>query len=112
MAGKLTKVINLATKTSAIVIQEVTPRLTKFREYAAVELRPPTKADFKPAMEQAMKLVDAYKSGAWKNVSVKEGLVNAVVTAEVLCWFFIGEVIGRRSVLGYSRVPGAYIEHH
>ncbi|VDO67487.1 unnamed protein product [Schistosoma margrebowiei] len=86
--------------------------MIKFREYARVELRPPTQADLKPAVEQATKLMCAFKSGAWKNVSVKEGLVNAVVTAEVLCWFFMGEMIGRRSFLGYSRVPYAYLKHH
>ncbi|VDP98725.1 unnamed protein product [Trichobilharzia regenti] len=57
---------------SAFVIKEATPRLNKFKEYARVELRPPT------------------------------------LTAEVLCWFFIGEMIGRRSFLGYSRVPVVY----
>ncbi|CAH8447426.1 unnamed protein product [Schistosoma intercalatum] len=112
MADRLTRVVNLASKVSAFVIQETSPRLIKFREYARVELRPPTQADLKPAVEQATKLICAFKSGAWKNVSVKEGLVNAVVTAEVLCWFFIGEMIGRRSFLGYSRVPYAYIKHH
>lgn len=56
---------------SAFVIQETSPRLIKFREYARVELRPPTQADLKPAVEQATKLICAFKSGAWKNVSVK-----------------------------------------
>nr|CAX77333.1 lethal (2) 06225 [Schistosoma japonicum] len=112
MSDKVTKIVNLASKVSAFVIQEVSPRWPKFKKYALVELRPPNQADLKPALEQAWKLIDAGKNGAWKNVTLKEGLVNAAVTAEVLCWFFIGEIIGRRSFLGYSRVPHAYIKHH
>ncbi|CAH8447405.1 unnamed protein product [Schistosoma mattheei] len=77
MADRLTRVINLASKVSAFVIQETSPRLIKFREYARVELRPPTQADLKPAVEQATKLICAFKSGAWKNVSVK-GLLHFV----------------------------------
>nr|CAX77337.1 lethal (2) 06225 [Schistosoma japonicum] len=112
MSDKVTKIVNLASKVPAFVIQEVSPRWPKFKKYASVELRPPNQADLKPALEQAWKLIDAGKNGAWKNVTLKEGLVNAAVTAEVLCWFFIGEIIGRRSFLGYSRVPHAYIKHH
>ncbi|CAH8833127.1 unnamed protein product [Trichobilharzia szidati] len=112
VTDRIAKLVNCGSKASAFVIKEATPRLSKFKEYARVELRPPTRADIKPAMEQANKLFTAAKSGAWKNVTVKEGFINALVTAEVLCWFFIGEMIGRRSFLGYSRVPGAYLKHH
>ncbi|KAA0201117.1 ATP synthase subunit g [Fasciolopsis buskii] len=76
--------------------------------YAKVEMRPPKMADFAPALDEANRLIAAAKAGKWKN----EAFLNAVVTMEVLAWFFIGEIIGRRSIIGYSRVPGCYIKGH
>jgi F-type H+-transporting ATPase subunit g len=34
--------------------------------------------------------------------SFQDATINAVVTTEVLCWFFIGECIGKRSLIGYQ----------
>ncbi|CAH8488674.1 unnamed protein product [Heterobilharzia americana] len=110
--GRITKVVDLVSKASSLMVTEAIPRLNVFKVYARVELRPPRLSELKPALEETRKLISAGKSGAWKNVTVKEGLVNAAVTAEVLFWFFFGEMIGRRSFLGYSRVPGAYLKHH
>merc|ERR1711994_406189 len=45
--------------------------------------------------------------GKWKTVSVKEATVNACVAAEVMCWFFIGEIIGKGTIVGYQVHPKA-----
>ncbi|VDP81510.1 unnamed protein product [Echinostoma caproni] len=65
--------------------------------YAKVEMRPPTLTDFNLALAEA-------------NSLIAEGFLDAIVTLEVLAWFFVGEIIGRRSIIGYSRVPGGYIK--
>ncbi|KAF5398232.1 ATP synthase subunit g [Paragonimus heterotremus] len=106
------KVVAIASKSLRIAVQSGRPAFTKFWTYARVEMRPPKIADINPAITQAMNLLNALKSGRWKSVTVKDGILNAVVTAEVLAWFFVGEIIGRRSIIGYSRVPGAYIKSH
>ena len=48
------------------------------------------------------KLVSGARQGNWKRVTVKEGFVNTLITLEVLCWFFVGEVIGKRHLRGYD----------
>ncbi|KER24926.1 hypothetical protein X801_05016 [Opisthorchis viverrini] len=112
MESTVAKLISLASKVASTGISKGRPALSKFMNYARVEMRPPTLSDIGPAVAEATQLINAAKSGRWKEVTVKDGLLNAVVTIEVLAWFFIGEIIGRRSILGYSRVPGCYIQSH
>merc|ERR1711860_195949 len=82
------------------------PKLATFWKYAKVEMKPPTPAEF-PAVQQGFtNLLNAAKQGKWKNVTVKEGALNACITAEILFWFFAGEVIGRGNLIGYA-IPGA-----
>lgn len=47
-------------------------------------------------------MISGAKSGAWKNVTVREAWLNTLVTVEVLCWFYVGEVIGKRHFVGYD----------
>jgi len=37
---------------------------------------------------------------------LQEATVNTMITIEVLCWFFVGEIIGKGNVIGYQ-IPGA-----
>lgn len=48
------------------------------------------------------KLLSGAKSGAWKNTTVREAWLNSLVTIEVLCWFYVGECIGKRHYVGYD----------
>lgn len=47
-------------------------------------------------------LVKGAKNGAWKKTPVREAWLNTLVTLEVLCWFFVGECIGKRHYVGYD----------
>lgn len=47
-------------------------------------------------------LIRGARTGAWRKLTVKEAWLNTLVTVEVLCWFFVGEVIGKRHVRGYD----------
>ena len=40
---------------------------------------------------------------------LQEAVINAVVIADVVFCFFIGEVIGRGSLIGY-KIPGAHLD--
>jgi F-type H+-transporting ATPase subunit g len=33
---------------------------------------------------------------------VKQAALNTLVAVEVGCWFYVGEIIGRASLIGYS----------
>ncbi|XP_060702861.1 ATP synthase subunit g, mitochondrial [Hemiscyllium ocellatum] len=78
------------------------PRLATFWKYARVELSPPTPKEIPVAVESLKGLIASFKEGAYKHVTVKDALRNTLVATEVVMWFYIGEVIGRRSLIGYK----------
>jgi len=83
------------------------PRLNTFWRYAKVELRPPTLAELPQVQKTFSDLIVAGKTQKWKNLTVKEAWLNTLVAVEVACWFFVGEAIGKRNLVGY-KVEGAY----
>uniref|UniRef100_A0A8C0JU57 ATP synthase subunit n=1 Tax=Canis lupus dingo TaxID=286419 RepID=A0A8C0JU57_CANLU len=87
---------NLAEKAPALLNAAVTyskPRLATFWHYARVELVPPTPAEI-PTSAQ---------TGSFKQLTVKEALLNGLVATEVWMWFYVGEIICKRCDPG---VPG------
>ena len=42
--------------------------------------------------------------------SLQEVWLNTLVCAEIMCMFFVGEIIGKGSVIGYW-IPGAWSIH-
>lgn len=66
---------------------------------AAVELRPPTPAEIPRAISDAIKL---FKNSNWRQVTVRDAWRNTLVTTEVLCWFFVGECLGKGTLIGYQ----------
>lgn len=81
---------------------EAQPRFRTFLKYAKVELVPPTPADIPQIKAGIGKLIHGAKSGSWKQTTVKEAWLNTLVTVEVLCWFYVGECIGKRHIVGYD----------
>ncbi|XP_059809196.1 ATP synthase subunit g, mitochondrial-like [Hypanus sabinus] len=78
------------------------PCLATFWKYARVELSPPTPGEIPVAIESFKGLAASFKAGTYKQLTVKDALRNTLVATEVLMWFFIGEVIGRGSLIGYN----------
>ncbi|XP_033119747.1 ATP synthase subunit g, mitochondrial-like [Anneissia japonica] len=78
------------------------PRLTKFWYYAKVELAPPFPNEFPQVMKGVQDVVKSATTGKWAQLTVKEAWVNTLVCVEVAFWFFVGEQIGRKSIVGYD----------
>lgn len=78
------------------------PKFNTFLRYAKVELTPPTPGDLPQIRAGISKLISGAKNGRWKEVPVKEAWLNTLVTVEVLCWFYVGECIGKRHLVGYN----------
>nr|KAF6324087.1 ATP synthase membrane subunit g [Myotis myotis] len=78
------------------------PRLATFWHYAKVELIPPTPAEIPTAIQSFKKIVRSAQTGSFKQLTVKEALLNGLVATEVWMWFYVGEIIGKRSIIGYN----------
>ncbi|XP_017069655.1 ATP synthase subunit g, mitochondrial [Drosophila eugracilis] len=81
------------------------PQLEEFWKYAKVELTPPMPADFKnlkKTAEQAKDMKGQLKKSGLTQVTISEAWLNVLVTVEVITWFYMGEVIGRRHFVGYK----------
>lgn len=76
--------------------------LQVWQQYAKVELTPPTLRDIPAIRNGFAKLIESAKSGRYRDVTVREAFINTLVAAEIYCWFFIGECIGKRHLIGYK----------
>lgn len=95
-------VIFLKSLFSADLLAQARPKFNVFLKYAKVELTPPTPGDIPAIRTGIANLVKGARTGAWKNLTVKEAWLNTLVTAEVLFWFYVGECIGKRHLVGYD----------
>lgn len=90
------------TNLSGNLVKYATPRFQTFLKYAKVEMVPPSPGEIPEVFRGFSRLMSSAKSGAWKNLTVKEATLNTLVGAEVVFWFFVGECIGKRSIVGYQ----------
>ncbi|GMR60478.1 hypothetical protein PMAYCL1PPCAC_30673, partial [Pristionchus mayeri] len=72
------------------------------------ELAPPTQAQWPAIKADFNKVVQTIQSGQYKNLTVSEAMMYTAVALEVVFWFFVGEMIGRRYIVGYL-VPADYV---
>lgn len=82
------------------LIQGSKPRLATFVKYAKVELTPPTPGDIPKIAAGIKDILRATKN--YKDLTVKDACVNSLIAIEVLCWFYVGECIGKRNLVGYN----------
>ncbi|KAH0518039.1 ATP synthase subunit g, mitochondrial [Microtus ochrogaster] len=96
---------NFAEKAPRLVSAAVTyskPRLATFWQYANVELVLPTPGELPAAIQSAKKIIQSAKTGSFKHLKVKEAVLNGLVATEVWMWFYVGEIIGKRGIVGYD----------
>ncbi|KAJ8922871.1 hypothetical protein NQ315_007906 [Exocentrus adspersus] len=98
----MSKLVSQIPTLAARLVQESKPKLNTFMKYAKVELTPPTPADIPQIRAGIGRLISSAKNGTWKNLTVREAWLNTLVGIEVLCWFYVGECIGKRHIVGYD----------
>ena len=84
------------------VAKAAQPHLSKFWGHARVELGPPGLSQWPQVKEGFSKLLNSTLTGKFLDMSVKEATRNTLVAVEIACWFYVGEIIGRRSLIGYK----------
>ncbi|XP_043277836.1 ATP synthase subunit g, mitochondrial [Venturia canescens] len=98
MANLVGKSVTLAKN----LVVAATPKIAIISRYAKVELVPPTFAEI-PAIKSGIgRLLTSAKTGRYRELTVKEAWLNTLVGIEIWCWFFIGECIGKRHIVGYD----------
>lgn len=96
---------SIANKGSTLVstlLTQARPKFNVFMKYARVELTPPTPGDIPAIRDGIARLISGARTGAWKNLTVKQAWLNSLVAAEVCFWFYAGECIGKRHLVGYD----------
>uniref|UniRef100_A0A1A9X4P6 ATP synthase subunit g n=1 Tax=Glossina brevipalpis TaxID=37001 RepID=A0A1A9X4P6_9MUSC len=81
---------------------QVKPKIVIFSKYAKEELAPPKPSDYCAMREGINKMVKSFKTGSFKNLTVRDAWINTLVTMEVCFWFYVGECIGKRHLVGYK----------
>ncbi|XP_065158190.1 ATP synthase subunit g, mitochondrial [Atheta coriaria] len=84
------------------LLADARPKFATFLKYAKVELTPPSPGDIPEIRAGIGRLLSGAKNGKWKQLTVREGWLNSLVAVEVLCWFYVGECIGKRHIVGYD----------
>ena len=78
------------------------PHVERFWGNAKVEMAPPKPSDWPAIKKSFANLRKAAMTGKFLDVTVKEAAANTLVVAEIAFWFYVGEIVGRRSLIGYN----------
>lgn len=78
------------------------PHLKTFWGHARVELGPPAPGQWPEIRKGFSNLYQSAITGKFLDLTVAQATKNSLVAVEVACWFYIGEIIGRRSLIGYK----------
>merc|ERR1712212_178799 len=98
MAGAVVKLGNLV----KAGVDAGIPKAVTFLKYAKVELVPPGPAQIPQAIGQLSQVVKSGMTGKFLNLTVREAWINTLVGAEIVVWFFMGEIIGKGAIVGYQ----------
>eukprot|EP00056_Hartaetosiga_gracilis_P022359 m.29795 g.29795 ORF g.29795 m.29795 type:complete len:109 (+) comp9600_c1_seq2:101-427(+) len=107
MASRVTQLLSklpvaAVTNAATNVVGKTTPYLLKYGPVVAKELAPPMPSQIPQIQKGVSSLVKSATTLKFLNVSVKEAVQGVLVGVEVACWFYVGEMIGRGSIIGYD----------
>ncbi|CAK9825342.1 ATP synthase subunit g, mitochondrial [Anthophora retusa] len=85
-----------------VVATKARPALKNFVYYAKVELVPPKISDIPAIRTGINNLISSAKNKRYLQLTVREAWLNTLVGIEIYCWFFVGECIGKRHLIGYN----------
>lgn len=77
------------------------PHLQTFWGHARVELLPPSPSEFGEVRLGLSRVYNTAVTRGFMKKTMKEVVQYTLVGTEICCWLFVGEMIGRKSVIGY-----------
>jgi len=99
-------VLKRAFMVSGVIVQNwAKPRFATLVKYGKVELVPPTPIEVVQAAGQLAKYGGMAATFGWRNVTVRDAAMNMIVATECLLWFFMGECLGKGTIIGYQVTP-------
>ena len=78
------------------------PHLSTVLRNMRVEMAPPMPSEFPLIKKSFVNLKNSLVKGKFLNMTTKEAAANTLVGVEIFFWFIVGEMIGRKSVIGYN----------
>ncbi|KAF9437875.1 hypothetical protein BGZ76_010752 [Entomortierella beljakovae] len=113
-----TKILSNATSTVSklsgpiVYNAKVAGQIAK-KVYIREGMAPPSGTQFEAAKEATLKFAKSARSAnTWKNISKDQYLKAGLVAAEAYTFFMVGEIIGRRNIVGYSVESADSHGHH
>ena len=100
--GIIKNILSNITISSIGLAKTAQPHLVTFWGHARVELGPPGPAQWPEIRQGLTRLFNSTLTGRFLDVSLTEATRNTLVAVEVACWFYVGEMIGRKSIIGYK----------
>ncbi|OWF43416.1 ATP synthase subunit g, mitochondrial-like [Mizuhopecten yessoensis] len=79
------------------------PRLIRYWNIAKVEFAPPGLADG-PQISKGFRQAIDYKR--IPSLTMKQVIINGFVCAEIFVLYHIGRIVGKRSLVGFSKIEG------
>ncbi|KAK3825341.1 MAG: mitochondrial ATP synthase g subunit-domain-containing protein [Benniella sp.] len=111
----LSSISATATKLSGPIIYnaKVAGNIAK-QVYIREGMAPPSGAQIEAAKESVLKFSKAARSAStWKNISKEQVLGVGLVAAEAYAFFMVGEIVGRRNLIGYDvKSADSHHAHH
>ncbi|CAL7944641.1 unnamed protein product [Xylocopa violacea] len=99
----MSKIVNLLKSIPvAEIIEKSKPKLKTMIYYAKEELPPPKISDIPAIKSGISNLIKSAKDRRYLQLTVREVWLNTLVSIEVICWFFVGECIGKQHIIGYD----------
>ncbi|KAL3982222.1 Mitochondrial ATP synthase g subunit family protein [Acanthocheilonema viteae] len=107
--GLFEKLANAAGHIYRYQLTQLPRRKALWKDCWHKELKPPTREDWPTIKKDFKQMMDIIASRSYTQWTVMDTLVRTCIAVEIICWFFVGEAIGRRSFAGYI-VPANYID--
>ncbi|XP_043584932.1 ATP synthase subunit g, mitochondrial-like [Bombus pyrosoma] len=98
----MSKLIGEVIAISKVLTTKTKPAIRNLVYYGKVELVPPKISDIPAIKNGISNMISAAKNKRYLDLTVREAWLNTLVGIEILCWFFVGECIGKRHLIGYN----------